>query len=145
MKTIMCTSPLSHTYRHFRGSANRTNAIANRVYRNFSRQFHQPRTMMIFCPRQRSRAGPAGRGRRLAAVPERAQRLRAVVLPGQGGRPGARRRRPQDLPVGLHQGLRSAPVSQADARPGCHRAGGRRGTSCSGRWPPHPRRAHYQK
>ena len=53
--------------------------------------------------RQGGAAGVPRRGRRVGEVPERSRRLRAELLPGQGGGQVAGRRRSQDIPQRLHQ------------------------------------------
>lgn len=67
-----------------------------RTFRIFNHLFFQ------IAHRERGALGPARRGGRVAELPERPLRLRAELLPGPGGGPGARRRCPQDLPVCVH-------------------------------------------
>lgn len=59
--------------------------------------------------RQRGAAGVQGRGRRVGAVPQRPRRLRAELLPGQGGRACPGGCCSQDLPKCIYQGGSAAP------------------------------------
>ena len=53
-----------------------------------------------------SSAGPRRRGRRVDPVPVRPLGVRSKLLPRQGGRKGAGRRRAQDISSCSHQGTK---------------------------------------